>query len=90
MKTIRNLILATLAVLLLVPCVQAQDLPRFKKMVKQLSSAKYQGRGYARDGVPAQSDGQGDDDGNERDNFLKGAHQRAHGHEEKDGTAISR
>ena len=31
--------------------VQAQDLPRFKKMVRQLSSAKYQGRGYARDGV---------------------------------------
>ena len=51
MKTFRNILLATLAVLLLVPCVQAQDLPRFKKMVKQLSSAKYQGRGYARDGV---------------------------------------
>ena len=29
----------------------AQDLPRYKKIVKQLSSAKYQGRGYARDGV---------------------------------------
>ena len=31
--------------------VQAQDLPRFKKLVRQLSSSKYQGRGYARDGV---------------------------------------
>ena len=31
--------------------VDAQDLPRFKKMVRQLSSARYQGRGYARDGV---------------------------------------
>jgi len=30
---------------------EAQDLPRYKKIVKQLSSAKYQGRGYARDGV---------------------------------------
>lgn len=51
MKTIRNIFLAALAILLLVPCVQAQDLPQFKKMVRQLSSAKYQGRGYARDGV---------------------------------------
>ena len=51
MKTIRHLFLAALAVLLLVPAAPAQDLPRFKKMVKQLSGAKYQGRGYARDGV---------------------------------------
>ena len=29
----------------------AQDTPRYKKLVKQLSSARYQGRGYARDGV---------------------------------------
>lgn len=51
MKTIRNLCLAALAALLLAPAVQAQDLPRFEKMVRQLSGAKYQGRGYARDGV---------------------------------------
>ena len=52
MKTIRNLCLAALAALLLLaPAVQAQDLPRFEKMVRQLSGAKYQGRGYARDGV---------------------------------------
>ena len=25
--------------------MQAQDLPRFRKLVRQLSSAKYQGRG---------------------------------------------
>ena len=31
--------------------LQAQDLPHFKKIVKELSSAKYQGRGYARDGA---------------------------------------
>ena len=31
--------------------VQAQDLPHFKKVVRELSSAKYQGRGYARDGA---------------------------------------
>ena len=29
----------------------AQDLPHYKRIVKELSSAKYQGRGYARDGV---------------------------------------
>ena len=51
MKTIRNLCLAALAALLLAPAVQAQDLPRFVKMVRQLSGAKYQGRGYALDGV---------------------------------------
>lgn len=29
----------------------AQDLPQFKRIVKQLSSARFQGRGYARDGA---------------------------------------
>ena len=29
----------------------AQDLVQYKKVVKDLSSAKYQGRGYARDGA---------------------------------------
>ena len=51
MKAIRTLLLTALAALLLAPCAPAQDLPRYRKMVKQLSSAKYQGRGYARDGV---------------------------------------
>ena len=38
--------------LLLVACtLSAQDLPRFKRIVKQLSSSKYQGRGYALNGV---------------------------------------
>ena len=34
-------------------CLQlpAQDLAHFKKIVKELSSARYQGRGYARDGA---------------------------------------
>ena len=31
--------------------VQAQDLAHYKKVVKELSSAKYQGRGYARGGA---------------------------------------
>ena len=31
--------------------LQAQDLAHYKKVVKELSSAKYQGRGYARDGA---------------------------------------
>ena len=44
-------ILVLLALALSVGPMQAQDLPQFKKMVRQLSSAKYQGRGYARDGV---------------------------------------
>ena len=29
----------------------AQDLPQYKRIVKELSSARYQGRGYARDGA---------------------------------------
>ena len=29
----------------------AQDLPHFKRIVKELSSAKYQGRGYAKGGA---------------------------------------
>ena len=51
----QNRILRLTAVLLAlafsVGAVSAQDLPRYKKIVKQLSSARYQGRGYARDGV---------------------------------------
>lgn len=31
--------------------LHAQDLPQFKRIVKQLSSARFQGRGYARDGA---------------------------------------
>ena len=31
--------------------MNAQDLPHFKRVVKELSSAKYQGRGYARGGA---------------------------------------
>ncbi len=39
--------------LLVLACVQAgaQDMTHFKRIVKQLSSAKYQGRGYARNGA---------------------------------------
>ena len=47
----RNLIIAVMTAIMLIPSAQAQDLPQFKRIVKQLSSAKYQGRGYARDGV---------------------------------------
>ena len=31
--------------------VDAQDIKLFKQVVKELSSAKYQGRGYAKDGA---------------------------------------
>lgn len=47
MKRILLPILLVLAVLQL----PAQDLPHFKRVVRELSSAKYQGRGYARDGA---------------------------------------
>ena len=42
-----------LMTLLVLACVQAgaQDMTHFKRIVKQLSSAKYQGRGYARNGA---------------------------------------
>ena len=45
----KRLILILLALLSLQ--LQAQDLPHFKKVVKALSSARYQGRGYARGGA---------------------------------------
>lgn len=49
----KRIIISLLALAALLPAQisQAQDLPRFKKIVRQLSSARYQGRGYARDGV---------------------------------------
>ena len=31
--------------------LNAQDLPHFKRVVKELSSSRYQGRGYARGGA---------------------------------------
>lgn len=45
----KRLVILILSVL----CLQlpAQDLTHFKKIVKELSSARYQGRGYARDGA---------------------------------------
>ena len=46
MKKILFLILAFVAVQL-----GAQDMAHYKKIVKKLSSAKYQGRGYAEDGA---------------------------------------
>lgn len=49
-STFNSLIL--LLALLLVPALTpAQDLPRYKRIVKQLASRKYQGRGYAHEGV---------------------------------------
>ncbi|MCR5433095.1 MAG: DUF4910 domain-containing protein [Bacteroidaceae bacterium] len=51
MKQTKALILFALVLIALVPRVNAQDEQRFKKIVRELSSAKYQGRGYARNGV---------------------------------------
>ena len=44
-------LLSTIALVFLSLAVSAQDLPRYKHIVKTLSSRKYQGRGYALDGV---------------------------------------
>ena len=46
MKKLLLLILTVMTVQL-----NAQDLAHYKKIVKELSSAKYQGRGYAEDGA---------------------------------------
>ena len=46
MKRILFILLAFFAVQL-----NAQDLPHFKRIVEELSSARYQGRGYARGGA---------------------------------------
>ena len=46
----KALILLLLAVAAAAPA-GAQDLAQYKKIVKELSSSKYQGRGYARDGA---------------------------------------
>ena len=46
MRKILFLILAVIAVQL-----GAQDMAHYKKIVKKLSSAKFQGRGYAEDGA---------------------------------------
>lgn len=43
--------ITTLVCLMLALSVQAQDTPLYKEIVKELSSKKYQGRGYAKDGV---------------------------------------
>ena len=42
-----------LTILLAIASIQlnAQDLPHYKRIIKELSSAKYQGRGYARGGA---------------------------------------
>ena len=47
MKKIVTMILMVLATTM----VGAQDLVRYKRVIKELSSAKYQGRGYAKDGA---------------------------------------
>ena len=46
MKKLLLLIVAVISVQL-----SAQDLAHYKRIVKELSSAKYQGRGYAEDGA---------------------------------------
>ena len=43
--------LLLVALVLVTMQLQAQDLAHYKRVVKELSSAKYQGRGYAEDGA---------------------------------------
>ena len=47
--TMRKFLLLILAIMTVQ--LYAQDLAHYKKIVKELSSAKYQGRGYAEDGA---------------------------------------
>lgn len=50
----KKALIALMAVALMIGSASfsgAQDLPYFKKLVKDLSSSKFQGRGYARDGA---------------------------------------
>ena len=44
--------IVTMILLVLAPTmVGAQDVAHYKRVIKELSSAKYQGRGYAKDGA---------------------------------------
>ena len=51
----KKLLIVLLAFAILETCYEnsllAQDLAHYKQIVKELSSSKYQGRGYARDGA---------------------------------------
>ncbi len=47
----RTLRLVGIMLVLCTMQLQAQDLTLYKRIVKELSSARYQGRGYARDGA---------------------------------------
>ncbi len=51
MKRLILIIVAMAAMQFAMPQLSAQDLAHYKKIVKELSSAKYQGRGYAFGGV---------------------------------------
>ena len=51
MKRILSYLLYALLMVSPVMQLQAQDLPHYKRIVKTLSSAKYQGRGYAKNGA---------------------------------------
>lgn len=53
MKVMNKILLRVSAALLLISSgtLAAQDLPRYKRVIRQLSSSKFQGRGYAREGV---------------------------------------
>ena len=47
----RLFLVILLAIAFVAPRLDAQNLKHYKKVVKVLSSSKYQGRGYAKDGV---------------------------------------
>ena len=51
MKRLILIIVAMVTMSLATTQLSAQDLAHYKKIVKELSSAKYQGRGYAFGGV---------------------------------------
>ena len=51
MKKLLILLVLIVAGTVCTSSLQAQDLKHYKKIVKELSSKKYQGRGYAKDGA---------------------------------------
>lgn len=51
MKKLLILLVLIVAGTVCISSLQAQDLKHYKKIVKELSSKKYQGRGYAKDGA---------------------------------------
>jgi len=51
MKNFFISVLLLTGVLAIGPTADAQDLPQYKKIISDMSESRFQGRGYAKDGV---------------------------------------